>query len=146
MNGNDAMRLAEDMAVLRGSRGPVAVPEPSSDSSAAFAVALGMRAVKVHTDANVKLKGQFDQLSADYSDLSAVCLASRKVIDMLAAQLAQAQGLKPAEVKASVYKMLSREYDSQVGDMLSIGVLNEDPRRDPAVLSRPSRDWYTPGA
>jgi len=149
MNADDAMGLAEDMAVLQGAvrrQPPMEPVKSSSGAAAAIVAAVGMKVVKVQNDANAKLRSQFDGLSADYSDLSAVSLASRKVIDALVTEIAQARGLQPAEVKASVYKSLSREYDRQIGDMLSIGVLNKDPRRDPAVRSRPSRDWYTPEA
>ncbi|MEX3555063.1 MAG: hypothetical protein VB131_00005, partial [Burkholderia gladioli] len=68
----------------------------------------------------------------------------RDVIDALADRLAKELKMDPAAVRRSAYQALTKRYDARVGEMLSTGVLKKDPRQNPEVMKRPSRDWYTP--
>lgn len=146
LNPKDALGLAEDMQLVRNARGSVSPSATSDLYRAAGALADASRGIKERNDSMRKLKANFDGLAEDYSDLSAVALASRRVIDALADELAKVKGLNPADVRRRAYAALSRSYDEGIGEMVSTGAISKDPRKDPAVLARPSRDWYTPEA
>jgi hypothetical protein len=143
MNAKDAQGFAEDAAILEANR-------PSSTISAAdlYVAAAALRtknkAIQVRDTALAETKAKFVEINAGYSDLSAVVLAQRGVIDALADQLATKMGLDAADVRKAAYKGISDRYDAKVSEMLATGVLAKDPRKDPEVLARPTRDWYTP--
>jgi len=102
------------------------------------------KAIRVRDDKLRDVAGRFDGLTAEYTDLMAMSRASRAVVDALADDLAAALKLDPAEVRARAYAAMSRQYDSQLGQMLSTGELKKDPRKDPAVMARKTREWYSP--
>ncbi|CAE6793416.1 hypothetical protein R70006_04956 [Paraburkholderia domus] len=143
LNAQDAQGLMEDVALMQATRGGSSVSAADLYDAAA-ALRKKNREIQVRGNSLRDLQAKFNGLGEDYSDLSAVVHAQRQVIDALSDQLAAKLGVDPQDVRKAAYKGLTQRYDAKVGEMLSIGVLSKDPRKDPEVLSRPSRDWYTP--
>jgi hypothetical protein len=146
INAEDAMGLAEDMAVLRGSQPTPRIPESfggaSSGSAAAMVAAVGLKALQAERDERKKLVERWNDLAADYSDLKAVLLSARKVIEKQVLELAQATGADPGEVRRAAYTAMTEAYHAQVEQMLSGGELQSDPRKDAKNPKWKNRDWY----
>ena len=143
LNAKDAQALLEDVTLANARNTGSSVSEADLWEATA-AMHRKNKKIEVRDRALGELKGQFTQLGEDYSDLSAVVLAQREVIDSLVDHLAKQLGADPDVVRKAAYKGLTQRYDAKIGDMLSTGVITKDPRTDPAVRSRPSRDWYVP--
>jgi len=151
MNAKDRQGLLEDVVAL-GLHQPklpldsyVEPPLGTAESDAVMAKVydLSHRELKVRDDALARYKNSFDGLAADYSDLKAVAGAARTTVDALVNDLARALGVEVKELRKQTYKAMSKAYDARVGELLSVGELRSDPRKDPEVTSRPSRNWYT---
>jgi hypothetical protein len=148
LNAEDAMGLAEDMAVLRGAVRSQAVndaPRPSSSRAAAALVAVaGMKALQVERDEHHKLIQKWNSLATGFSDLNAVAIASRAVIEQQIVELARVTGADPAEVRKATYAAMSQAYNAQVEEMISTGKLQSDPRKDLQDPKWKNRQWYSP--
>ncbi|WP_334043691.1 hypothetical protein [Burkholderia ambifaria] len=143
MNAKDAQGAMEE-AMMLGAAQAGSGGNAEALYGAANAQNQAVRAIRVQNGKLSDLKSKFEGLGEDYSDLSAVALAERDVIDALADRLAKELKMDPAAVRRSAYQALTKRYDARVGEMLSTGVLKKDPRENPEVMKRPSRDWYTP--
>ncbi|WP_139133071.1 hypothetical protein [Pandoraea sp. ISTKB] len=144
MGTNHSMGALEDLAMLRPTLQHGAEASEADLWAAAGLAKRQTRALKARDsrieEANVRL----GTLHQEYNDLAAVSAASRKVIDNLAEQLAAALGLSAEIVRKQAYEEMSILYDAEVDDSLAKGHFRSDPRKDPDVLARPSRDWYSP--
>lgn len=155
MNAEDSLGLLEDVQALGllHRRRTAAFTGPSAQERLADRRVDNLRdevlqATTREIGTNKRLQRQtaeFATLAADYHDLAAVQRASKNVIEGLIGLVAQASGQSVESVRASTNVALSRAYDAQIDEALRSKKLAADPRKDPNVLSRPSRSWYTPG-
>lgn len=146
MNAEDALGLAEDMAVLRGSQQTPQVPESrggsSSDSAAAMVAAVSLKALQAERAEHRKLVERWNSLATDFSDLKAVVLSARKVIEKQVLELAQVTGADSGEVRQAAYIAMTEAYHAQIEQMLLAGELRSDPRKDVEAPKWKNRDWY----
>jgi CRISPR/Cas system CSM-associated protein Csm2 small subunit len=78
----------------------------------------------------------------EFNDINAVAKAARAALDAMVVELATASGRDVKDVRQSAYAVMKTVYDQKIGEMLSTSMLLEDPRENPEVRKRPSRDWY----
>lgn len=146
MSTNQAMGAMEDLAMLRAAHSDGGSASAADLWEAAGAMGRHTRAIRARDVTIEDAKRRLGALSEDYVDLAAVSLSSRSVIDKLCEELARALHVDVNDVRARAYDEMSAEYDKRIDTALEKGELKEDPRRNPDVVSRPSRDWYTPEA
>ncbi|MBN3729523.1 hypothetical protein [Burkholderia sp. Tr-20390] len=144
MNAKDAQGALEDLSMIKAAAGEASTGAAADMYRAGAALKNAQRAIAVRSDKLRDVGSQLKALTGEYNDLRAVSNASRKVIDALAKDLASALGLDVDEVRTRAYTAMTKAYDAEVGEMLSTGYLDEDPRKNPQVAARKSRDWYIP--
>lgn len=77
-----------------------------------------------------------------FNDVNAMAKAAMKALDATMQSLAKATGRNIDEVRREAYGIMRQSYDSEIGELLSTSVLISDPRQDPEIKKRPTRDWY----
>ncbi|WP_080423736.1 hypothetical protein [Burkholderia ubonensis] len=143
MNPKDAQGALEDLTMLKSAASGSTVGAADLYRAGA-ALQTAKRAIAVRTDKLNDVSSRLKDLTGEYNDLRAISDASRKVIDALAEDLANALGLDVGDVRKRAYAAMTKAYDAEVAEMLSTGYLEKDPRLNPQISARKNRDWYTP--
>lgn len=154
LNRKDAEGLLEDVAMLgtlQRRRRAEPYTGPTAEQLARDQQVRDLRSenVKIATrelqahNALVESQKKVAALSYDYADLAAATKACRGTIDALVAQLAKVTGQPMEQVQKAAHKLMSDKYDAAVDEMLSLSQLSKDPRKDPEIMRRPSRNWYS---
>lgn len=104
-------------------------------------VKIATREVQAH-NAMVEVRNKYDALAYGVTDLTAADRAKRFTVDALVEELAEATGQPVEAVRKRAYAMMSRKYDENIDEMISLSQLTKDPRKDPEIRKKPSRDWY----
>jgi hypothetical protein len=111
-------------------------------------VRLAARNLKVTSALDVTQK-KLAELTAERSkanyrlcDVGAMARASMLALETMVDQLAKATGRKPEEVRKEAHAIMRKSYDKEIGELLSTSVLIDDPREDPEIKKRATREWY----
>lgn len=156
MNREDADALLQDVVLLGQRRraeyvGPTAAQlradEPLREARSET-IRQAARALKVtnQLDATQKalaqLKAEHSQTAYRLNDQEALAKANSAALAAVAAQLAKVTGRDVKDVLAEANEVRKKVYDQEIGERLSMGYLVNDPRQDPEIRKRPTRDWY----
>jgi hypothetical protein len=111
-------------------------------------VRLAAKNLKVSTALDVTQK-KLAEITAERSkanyrlcDVGAMARASMLALDSMVERLAQATGRSVDEVRLEAHAIMRKSYDKEIGELLSTSVLIDDPRQDPEIKKRATRDWY----
>jgi hypothetical protein len=156
MNREDADALLQDVVLLGQRRraeyvGPTAAQlradEPLREARSE-SIRQAARAVKATNQleatqkALTDLKVGYTEAAYRLNDQEALAKANGAALDALARELAKVTGRSVKDVLAVANGVRKKVYDQEIGERLSTGYLVSDPRQDPDIRKRPSREWY----